>query len=314
MSLPEVEPRLPRPYATYALLAAIAAVYVWVETHGGSQDPAVLHRFGALYPPDVIARGESWRLLTAIFLHQGLVHVGLNSYVLLFMGRLVETVFGTGRFLLVYLAAGLAGTMASLAFGSLVGSVGASGAIFGLFGAMVYWRTVDRRARRVPWRSLLGPIAVNLSIGLVVPNVDNWGHAGGLVGGAVAAALIGLPRRTPTWRLPAGRRLAAGALALLIVALTAGWLPLPVDPARADWARGIAALDDEQPVAAEGWLRAAAGRWPGNADLRADWAASLYYTGDFGAAREQALAALELDPGNRQARQVLRAIPAGSGS
>jgi rhomboid protease GluP len=140
---------------------------------------------------DLIVQGQYWRLLTPMFLHGGLLHIGFNSYALYLLGPQIERSFGSLRFLMVYFTAGLAGSIASFAL-TPAPSVGASGAIFGLLGAFLPYLYRNReyisntRGRIQQIAMLLG---INLLIGLQ-PGIDNWAHLGGLIGGAGLAWFI----------------------------------------------------------------------------------------------------------------------------
>ena len=142
----------------------------------------------------MVGAGEWWRLVSAGFLHGHVLHLGANVFALIVLGPLVERLWGTMRFLLIYLVALAAGTLVSVAATPGV-SVGASGAICGLFGALVVFATVHRRFvaphRRLRlWISLAIVAAIEVLIGRVVPFVDEAGHAGGFAGGALFALLL----------------------------------------------------------------------------------------------------------------------------
>lgn len=137
-----------------------------------------------------IINGQYWRLVTPMFLHAGLWHLGLNSYFLYIFGPWVERTFGTLRFMAIYLLSGIAGVIASFAL-TASRSLGASGALFGLVGAqLIYFyrnRSVRRDAER-QLRSIAMMIGINLFIGFLPSiNIDNWGHIGGLIGGLALA-------------------------------------------------------------------------------------------------------------------------------
>ncbi len=132
-----------------------------------------------------IVYGEWWRLLTAIFLHADLLHLGFNTYALLVFGSQVEQVYGPWRFLLSYLTAGVAGSALSFLLNPHP-SVGASGAIFGLIGmegAYLYRYRHHMLSGRAALGNILFIVAYNLIYGLANPQVDNWGHIGGLLAG-----------------------------------------------------------------------------------------------------------------------------------
>jgi len=137
-----------------------------------------------------ILQGQYWRLFTPMFLHGGVLHIALNSYFLYLIGPQVERSFGHWRFLAIYFLSGVAGVVASLAARPDVLSIGASGALFGLVGALIPLLYRNRSVlantqRRIA--SVLQVIVINLVIGLTVQNIDNWGHIGGLLGGLTLA-------------------------------------------------------------------------------------------------------------------------------
>lgn len=168
----------------------------------------------------LVNAGETWRLLSCVFLHGGLLHLALNMGALYALGRILEATWGRARFLALFLGAGLAGSVLSQVFGTGM-SVGASGGVFGLLGAGVVFGlrhrdALPRHLRKVFGKGLLPWVGVNLFIGLVVPRIDNLGHIGGLIGGAVLALL--LQDRVLPWRSPprwAGWALTAACVAAL---------------------------------------------------------------------------------------------------
>ncbi|MFQ5617136.1 MAG: rhomboid family intramembrane serine protease, partial [Anaerolineales bacterium] len=140
-----------------------------------------------------IAAGEFWRLFTPMLLHGGLLHIGFNMYALNIIGPELERHFGHGRFLALYVLGGFAGNVASLAF-SAAPSLGASTAIFGLFGAQGVFLYQNRELFGAQARAAINRIiylaAINLFIGLS-PGIDNWGHVGGLAGGVIFTLFAG---------------------------------------------------------------------------------------------------------------------------
>lgn len=144
---------------------------------------------------DKILRGEQlYRLMTPVFLHGGIGHLCMNMFSLRNMGNNVEQLFGPGRFLFTYLLAGVAGNLAS-AINSPNPALGASGAIFGIVGAQLVFLSRNDwllgRAGESMQGALMQTILINVFIGMMNPMVDNWGHIGGLVGGAAAAYYFG---------------------------------------------------------------------------------------------------------------------------
>lgn len=182
----------PRPWVTYGLLLLTALVFVGQTLSSGLLGEDVLLLWGAK-DNALIHAGQYWRLVTPIFLHAGLLHVGFNLYALYVIGPPVEARFGPKRFLFVYLYSGVAGVLASMAFSSDL-SVGASGAIFGLIGAYAVYLYQHRElfgpgGRRTLLNLVLIAV-VNLVIGLA-PGIDDWAHLGGLLGGSLLAGSIG---------------------------------------------------------------------------------------------------------------------------
>jgi membrane associated rhomboid family serine protease len=136
-----------------------------------------------------VAHGDWWRLITAAFLHYGPIHLLLNMLALYWFGSLLEQRIGSGRFLLLYLVSGLAGSAGALVFDPTTPTVGASGAIFGILGAGL---VLERQRDYVFGGSALGIIVINLIFTFSIPSISIGGHVGGLVGGAVAT--LGLSR------------------------------------------------------------------------------------------------------------------------
>jgi membrane associated rhomboid family serine protease len=181
-----------------------------------------------------VADGEYWRLLTVTLVHGNLLHLGFNMYALWLAGPIVERFYGALAYLLIYLLCAAAGSVASFVFGGDVPSVGASGAVFGLFGVLIaasraHDPAVDRRTR-----AILGQLAplvlLNLAFGFFTDTIDNAAHIGGLLAGFWLGALM-VPGGVPTlvggsatasppqaagWRTSRLLR-AAGVIALVVV-------------------------------------------------------------------------------------------------
>ena len=142
---------------------------------------------------------EVWRLITYMFLHGSLIHLLVNMYSLLIVGRQIESFFGKWKFLVIYLVSGLAGGLLSAALNGTITSVGASGAIFGLLGSMLYFgfhfRTYFGQNLNM---KIIPVIAVNLVIGFMLPNIDNWCHLGGLAGGFLVTMALGVEGKSKT--------------------------------------------------------------------------------------------------------------------
>ncbi len=143
--------------------------------------------------------GEIWRLITAAFLHVDLMHLVLNMYSLHIIGRQIETFIGKAKFLAVYVISAITGCLLS-AVASTTASVGASGAIFGLMGSLLYFGYHYRTyLGNVVKTQILPIIALNLLIGFASTGIDNFAHIGGLVGGLFATMALGIDGRTKTY-------------------------------------------------------------------------------------------------------------------
>ncbi|HAQ06282.1 MAG TPA: rhomboid family intramembrane serine protease, partial [Bacillus bacterium] len=169
-------------------------VFLIMEATGGSTDTSTLIKFGAKFNP-LILGGEWWRFFTPIFIHIGLLHLFMNTLALYYLGMMVERLYGNIRFLIIYIVAGFGGTLASFIISPNL-SAGASGAIFGCFGALLYFGVVNPR---LFWRTLglniFVVLGINLAFGFTIPGIDNAGHIGGLAGGFAAAGILHLPKK-----------------------------------------------------------------------------------------------------------------------
>ncbi len=185
-----------------------------IDVQPASEDAltTVLIKYGAKENL-LISQGQYWRFVTPIFLHVNFLHVGLNMLNLIMLGIFLERLLGSARFVLIYLVTGVVSVIASYYFAPDVISVGASGAIFGLVGAYSIFVLVHRRAFRrggvfaLLWLVVI--IGINLGIGLVIPNVDNSAHIGGLLSGCLLGWLFApLYRQTAASGLVDTHRLA----------------------------------------------------------------------------------------------------------
>jgi rhomboid protease GluP len=197
-------------------------------------DELLLVRAGALFRPAVMA-GEWWRVCNAMFLHGGFVHLFVNMYGLYLLGRFTEEVFGPARFLSVYLISGLIGGLASTAVGAGALSVGASGAIMGLLGALIVTLIMRRGHWPEAWRrALLGNLvllgALQIYIGFQVAMIDNAAHVGGMLGGAAATVVLAPGGLVGDGRVGrTGLRILAALLVALMVVAGAFAVRTPIE-------------------------------------------------------------------------------------
>ena len=159
-----------------------------------SLDSQTLFLFGAKYSPAIFA-GQWWRLVTAGFLHAGVIHILMNSWVLYDLGATTEQFFGTYRMLVIYFVSTVTGFLAS-ALWSMSLSIGASAALMGLVGAMIAFGMQDRTGMGSAIKTMAIRWAIYMLLfGLILRGiVDNWAHIGGLAGGFVTAYIAGTPR------------------------------------------------------------------------------------------------------------------------
>lgn len=175
--------------ATTALITIICGFYLLQLLVPSLQENLFLVNKAVLSDGSVhgVATGEWYRIFTVALVHGGLMHLGFNMYALLVLGNPIERAFGRNRFLAIFFISLATGSLASLYLNPVnQPSVGASGALFGLFGAFAM---VGRKIG-ADVRSIMVIIGINLAIGFVIPNVDWHAHLGGLIGGAIAAKLL----------------------------------------------------------------------------------------------------------------------------
>ena len=169
------------PYVTYTIIGiTILAYLIQISPYGN------LFVRAFIKSNELIREGQLWRLITPALLHGGFTHIVFNMYALLSFGQSIERHFGHGRFLLLYLLGAFAGNVMSFLMTN-ANSLGASTAIFALVGAEAVFLLKNRKLFAGQFRSAIGNIIfivfINLFIIGSLPNIDNWGHIGGLVGG-----------------------------------------------------------------------------------------------------------------------------------
>lgn len=197
------------------LLVVIAVAFVLEELAGGSSDVGTLVRLGANYPPAILEYGQWWRLLTSTLLHIGLLHLTVNGWALWQLGRLAELTFGSAATFSLFVFTGITGSLLTLLQEKV--SAGASGALFGLEGALIAFFLRHRERLTPAGKHILGQLllwsALMMVFSFSVPGIDWLGHLGGFAGGL----LVG-------WALPPGHRTGASskAFAAISFALLAG--------------------------------------------------------------------------------------------
>jgi membrane associated rhomboid family serine protease len=181
------------PIVTYALIGINVGVFLLELLMGGQINGTGnwLYENGVLFGP-AVADGDWWRLVTAMFLHYGLFHLGMNMLVLWIIGPPLEGYFGHWRYGLVYLVSGLAGSAGALLWSPNALTVGASGAIWGIMGAAL---VLEARRTFVFGGQAMGLVVFNLIITFAIPGISIGGHIGGLIGGALCALIFSTFRR-----------------------------------------------------------------------------------------------------------------------
>lgn len=181
-----------RPIITYVLIGVNILAYILTAYLSGNiidSNINVLIFLGAKVN-QLINQGEYYRFITCMFLHGGIIHLALNMYALSSLGPLIENIYGKIKYVFIYFLAGIISSIFSYIFSNGV-SIGASGAIFGLLGAaLIFAVKMKNSVGKGFMMNIASVIAINLFIGFSIPNVDNFGHMGGLIGGIIAAFFL----------------------------------------------------------------------------------------------------------------------------
>jgi len=182
---------------TYTLITINLIVYLITAFYSHSltnMNNQVLTNMGALYGPLTVGEGEWWRLFTSMFLHAGTMHILMNMYSLYLVGRGVEIYFNPKSYWSIYLFSGLIGGLISLFVHPNSIGIGASGAIFGIFGALAGYFLINKDKIGEQGKAFMTNfgtvLLLNLVIGLTIPNVDMSAHIGGLIAGFLGGYLI----------------------------------------------------------------------------------------------------------------------------
>ena len=182
------------PMITYMLIAINIVLYVIPILLGNYEE--LVNNYGVL--GSAIRNGEYYRLITGIFLHGNLPHLLFNCYALFVIGTQIENFFGKIKYLIIYLFSGLMGSLFSIIFANYL-SIGASGAIFGLMGSLLYFGYHYRvYLGNVIKSQILPLIILNLLLGLL-PGIDNFAHIGGLLGGTIISIGVGVKDKSSTF-------------------------------------------------------------------------------------------------------------------
>ena len=184
------------PYITYFLIALNVIFYIVPILLGDYQ---WILNSGCVHGPS-IRGGQYYRLLTGMFLHGSIFHIFFNCYALYIIGSQIESFMGKTKYIIIYLFSGIMGSLFSMTFGGATASIGASGAIFGLMGALLYFGYYYRVYLGNVLKSQIIPLILfNLILGFIIPGVDNFGHIGGIVGGLLITRALGVKDKTTTF-------------------------------------------------------------------------------------------------------------------
>ena len=188
--------KIKKPIITYSIIAINIIVFILMYILGnGSTDPYTLIKFGANYRGSVINH-EFYRLITCAFIHIGFMHLTLNTYSLYVIGVQLESYFGKLKYIIIYLFSAITASLMSVILTDSI-SAGASGALFGLLGALLYFGYHYRVFLGGVLKSQIIPlIIVNLAFGFMMSGIDNAAHIGGLIGGFLIAMAVGVPNKS----------------------------------------------------------------------------------------------------------------------
>ena len=176
------------PFMTYALIFINVLIFILMLSPGIYND--FINLFANYYAS--VQNGEIYRLVTCMFLHGNSIHLFFNMYALYIIGPEIERYYGSFKFLIIYLLSGIIGSLFSAVLITSP-SIGASGAIFGLFGALLYFGFNYRATLDGYLKSQIIPlILINLLVGLIVPGIDVYAHIGGLIGGLIVSLMVGI--------------------------------------------------------------------------------------------------------------------------
>ncbi|MBB6218242.1 rhomboid protease GluP [Anaerosolibacter carboniphilus] len=291
-------------YFTNVLLAINVLIFIYMSITGSTTDSEYLIAFGAKYNP-LIAAGEYYRLFTSMFLHIGSPHLMFNSYALYMLGKDVEAIYGTFKFLIIYVLAGLFGSLGSFLFSHAV-SAGASGAIFGLIGAYMYFGV--RRPAIFSARyglNLVSMLVINIIFGLTVPGIDNFAHLGGFLGGYLSSWALGLHKE----KLLQKKHIVPQMLIMLLIvgSLLTG-VKIQQSTWEYYWYKGVKELQQDHITEGQSYLEKGVSLNPEVGEFYYNLAYVHYRKGDIPTAIEYLNQAISLDPKDDKAQEFLQEL------
>src|SRR5699024_1816022 len=171
-----------RSKVTFIFLTIMIGYYIFMTLNGGTTNIESLLKYGAFFPPFIVEYNEYYRFITSIFIHIGISHIFFNSYSLYIFGPQIERLLGGTKYLLFFLLTGIGGNILTFIFNFESISAGASGSLFGLFGAFLY--LVHRHPQmitRAGRKNILSLLGINLVLTILVPSISITAHLGGLI-------------------------------------------------------------------------------------------------------------------------------------
>ncbi|HEY9777973.1 MAG TPA: rhomboid family intramembrane serine protease [Planktothrix sp.] len=325
---PPIEPELPdwlrvtkKPFAVQALVCINTLVFAAMAGISGIRSlfipsSQVLLHFGASSGASTIVDGEFWRIFSSAFVHIGFLHLMMNCYVIWDVGPLVEKLYGARKFITIYLGAALGAALTSLMIDPTVVSAGASGAIFGLFGALVAFFWQHREKFPLGFLKLHAKILVifilyGIVFGALMQGVDNAAHIGGLITGFVVGLAL-LPVVPGELSYSTRDTLVTAALHVCLLGfLAADCKSIAVNGAvigDAAYQQAVELLQKQRPARAMPYLNQAAALMPQVASVRRDRARALDQLGRRHEALTDCNEAIKLEPNNKTGFMVRAAI------
>lgn len=184
MDLDRIKTYIKKAPVNASLLAIMIIYFILMTLNGGTTNIETLLRFGAMFGPLVKEAGQYYRLITSILIHIGIMHMFFNGYALYIFGTQIEKVMGHKKYILFFLLTGLSGNILTYALNYMSVSAGASGSLFGMFGAFVYLiRHYPNMVTPEGKKSIIQLLVVNIALTLIVPNISATAHFGGLIAG-----------------------------------------------------------------------------------------------------------------------------------
>lgn len=280
-----------KPYITYILIALNVIMFLVMTAAGGTKNTDVLIKFGAKVNT-LIVEGQYWRLISSAFIHIGLAHIAFNMYGLYSIGYLIEMIYGHVSYLFIYMISAIFGSISSFIFSTSL-SAGASGAIFGLFGSLLYLGQKRPKMFSTSFGlNVLVVIGFNLVYGFSNSGIDNFAHLGGLIGGYIAANALGLINEKKEIRKKT--ILIAVIFALAISGLFIG-IKKNLSSYEYNYETGITYFNSKKYSVSEGYFQKAVSLKPNSGEARAMLSLAYYNDGKESQGKQEYDRAVSID-------------------